>query len=112
MPFVNHGNRSFTKISIDKNAPAASGVYGLSNPRQWIYVGESADIQAELLNHLQNPDRFLKEHAPSGFTFELSSADQRIERQNQLVFELEPIGNRMVGRLSNRSYPQRGIARP
>ena len=80
--------------SIDKNAPAASGVYGLSDARQWIYVGETANIQAELFRHLQYPNMFLKEHTPSGFTFELSAAEHRTERQNRLVMELAPIGNR------------------
>ncbi len=100
MPFENHGNRSFTAISVAKNAPRVSGVYGLADARQWIYVGEAADIQAELLRHLQTPHAFLREHPPSGFTYELSGAAQRIERQNQLVSELEPIGNRQVGKLS------------
>jgi len=100
MPFENHGNRSFTTSSIGKNAPPASGVYGLADAHQWIYVGETADIQAELLRHLQNPHALLKKYPPSGFTYELSSAGQRIERQDQLVMELEPIGNRRFGQLS------------
>ena len=107
MPFENHGNRSFTAMSIGKNAPPASGVYGLADARQWIYIGETADIQAELLRHLQNPHEFLSEHPPSGFTYELTHAGQRIERQSQLVFELEPIGNRLVGQLSNRTSPKK-----
>ncbi len=93
MPFENHGNRSFTTVSIVKNAPPVSGVYGLSDARGWIYVGEAADIQAELLRHQQNPDEFLRQHPPSGFTYERSTERQRIERQNQLVSELKPIGN-------------------
>lgn len=94
MPFENHGNRSFTMISIGKNAPAASGVYGLSNAREWLYIGETYNIQAELLNHLKRPDPFLGDYYPSGFTYELSAAECRVERQNQLVLELDPIGNR------------------
>jgi predicted GIY-YIG superfamily endonuclease len=87
--------------SIDKNVPAASGVYGLSNARQWIYVGETANIHAELCQHLQHPNTFLKGHSPSGFTYELSSEEHRAERWKQLVIELEPIGNRLAGGLSN-----------
>jgi excinuclease UvrABC nuclease subunit len=102
MPFEYHGNRSFTATSVDKNAPAASGVYGLSDARQWLYVGETANIQAELLRRLQSPDAFLKEHAPSGFTFELSAAEHRMDRQNRLIFELDPIGNRLAGQLEKR----------
>ena len=107
MPFENHGNRSFTTISVGKNAPPASGVYGLSDARQWIYVGETADIQAELLRHLENPHPFFREHPPLGFTYELTTPRRRIERQSQLVSELEPIGNRLVGQLSNWTSPEK-----
>jgi hypothetical protein len=96
VPFENHGNRSFTWSSIGKNAPMGSGVYGLSNASQWIYIGETANIQAMLLQHLQTPQALLREHIPSGFTFELSPAEHRVERQHQLVTELEPVGNRAV----------------
>ena len=101
MPFANHGNRSFTMISVDKNGPAASGVYGLSNASHWIYVGEAANIHAELFKHLKHPNTFLRGHSPSGFTYELSSAGNRAERRNQLVVELQPIGNRLVAGLPN-----------
>lgn len=93
MPFENHGNRAFTAISVHKNAPPASGVYGLSDARGWIYVGETSNIHAELLRHLQTPSSFLREHRPSGFTYELSTAESRIARQSRLIFELAPIGN-------------------
>ena len=95
MPFENHGNRPFTATSVDKNAPAASGVYGLSNARQWILVGETANIQAELRKHLQHPNEVLREHIASGYTYELSPAEYRAERQSQLISELGPVGNRL-----------------
>jgi hypothetical protein len=101
VPFAIHGNRSFTRSSVDKNVPAASGVYGLSNANQWIYVGESANMHAELFKHLQHPNTFLSGHSASGFTYELSSEEHRVQRRNQLVVELEPIGNRLGDGLSN-----------
>ena len=94
MTFGNHGNRSFTATSIDRNAPAASGVYGLADSRQWIYVGEAADIHAELRRILHNPSSQLGPHAPSGFTFELSDVSERAGRRNQLLAELNPVANR------------------
>jgi hypothetical protein len=75
----------------------ASGVYGLSDASHWIYIGETANIQAMLLQHLQSPQGLLREHTPSGFTFELSPAEHRVERQQQLVTELGPVGNRDAG---------------
>jgi hypothetical protein len=103
MPFENHGNRAFTAMAIDKNAPAASGVYGISNARQWIYVGETANIQAELRKLLQNPNPLLRDHIASGYTYELSSAEHRIERQSQLVRELQPVGNQPQHQLAHAS---------
>jgi predicted GIY-YIG superfamily endonuclease len=88
-------------VSVDKNVPAASGVYGLADASQWIYVGETANIHAELFQHLQHPNAFLKGHSPSGFTYELSSQEYRAGRRDQLVFELQPIGNQLVAGLSN-----------
>jgi hypothetical protein len=97
MPFENHGNRSFTVTSVDRNAPAASGVYGLSDARQWIYVGDTSDIRAELRRLLQNPGVLLRGLTPSGFTYELSPAEQRGGRRVQLVSELAPVGNGSAG---------------
>lgn len=93
MPFENHGSRSFTASSIDRNAPSASGVYGLSNARQWIYVGEATDIHAELRRHLLNQQGEIGRLAPSGFTFELCHASDRAGRRSQLVTELNPAVN-------------------
>jgi hypothetical protein len=57
MPFENHVDLSFTATSIAKNAPPASGVYGLADACRWIYIGGTADIQAELLRHLDSGGR-------------------------------------------------------
>jgi hypothetical protein len=95
MPFENHGSRAFTVTSVLKNAPAASGVYGLSNAREWIYVGEAADLQGCLLAHLRGGDPALA-RTPTGFTYELSRPVDRIARQTRLVLELGPVHNRQM----------------
>jgi len=96
MPFENHGSLSFSAVCIEKNAPAESGVYGLSNAQRWIYVGECANLKVQLLSHLHEIDPIVKAQAPTGFTYELCAAANRIARQNRLVLELEPVGNRRV----------------
>jgi hypothetical protein len=96
MPFENHGNRAFTETSIRKNAPAASGVYGLSNAREWIYVGESANLQGSLLGTLRDWDPAL-DRTPTGFTYELCRPADRIARQNRLALELEPVHKGRLG---------------
>ena len=49
MAFAEGAARLFTATSILKNAPASSGVYALSNAREWIFIGEASDIRARLL---------------------------------------------------------------
>lgn len=93
MPFENQLTLVFTAMSVRKNAPASSGVYGLSNAREWIYVGHSDNIQGELLRHLAETMARQDTH-PTGFSFELCPPQTRVARQDRLVRELEPVGNR------------------
>jgi hypothetical protein len=95
MPFENHGTRSFTWASIDKNAPAAAGVYGLSNARGWIYVGACDNIKLELMAHLQGTDATRAQH-PTGFTYEICAPQDRMARQSRLVSELDPVCNQRL----------------
>jgi excinuclease UvrABC nuclease subunit len=94
MPFAEFAPRSFTAASIRKNAPDASGVYGLSNAREWLFVGECNNIRLHLLEHLNETGTVLKAQHPTGFKFELCSPEERIARQDRLVLELEPRCNR------------------
>ena len=94
MPFEKNAARVFTTMSVQKNAPSSSGVYGLSNAREWIYVGESDDVRTRLLEHLQEKNTPLAERNPTGFSFEACSHHDRIARQNRLIRELAPVCNR------------------
>lgn len=95
MPFSQHIPRSLTTASVRTNAPAASGIYGISNAREWIYIGETDNIQASLLKHLQGSDPTLLKMQPTGFVFEVCDPAGRPARQDRLVFEYEPACNRM-----------------
>ncbi len=97
MPFMNSAARSFSAVSIYENAPDASGVYGLSNEREWLFVGEANDIQTQLLGHLKEINTVLIKQQPTGFMFEVCSVGDRFARQDSLVQELEPRCNRRVG---------------
>lgn len=90
MPFDQFIPRSLSAASVRTNAPAASGVYGISNAREWIYIGETDDIQASLLDHLQEADSAVMKRRPTGFVFEMCSSAGRPARRDRLVFEYEP----------------------
>ena len=94
MPFRPMFPRAFSLRSIRAHAPASSGVYGISNAREWIYIGVSDNIQAELLRHLVEVDTLLQERSPTGFAFEACEESLRCTRQDRLVMEYEPVCNR------------------
>jgi hypothetical protein len=80
----------FTFEAVRRKAPNASGVYTLYTARQWVYVGESDDIQRSLFRHLNEPDASINRFGPLSFSFELAPADERKARQQALIAELEP----------------------
>jgi hypothetical protein len=93
MPFEQFTPRSFTSVSVRANAPAASGIYGVSNAFEWIYIGESDNIRASLLKDMQGGSTLL-ERGPTGFVFELCGPAVRLVRQGRLILEYEPVCNR------------------
>lgn len=95
MSFENHGTRAFTAASVQKNAPSLSGVFGISSSREWIYIGETDDLQRQLLEHLYENNTSLKARIPTGFTFEVCAAQDRVARQGVLIRELRPVCNRL-----------------
>lgn len=89
MPFDRNLPRSFSAISIRTHAPAASGVYGLTNSRAWLFIGETDNIQESLLSHLRDGGE-----QATGFVFEICPPASRDQRQSRLVQEYIPTGNR------------------
>jgi hypothetical protein len=96
MPFTNSSSYLFVRDSITKNAPHASGVYGLFSSA-WVYIGESEDIQKRLLEHLNGDNPCINRFAPTNFTYELSAAAMRVARQDQLIAEFHPSCNQRPG---------------
>lgn len=96
MPFEQFVPRSFTPVSVRANAPTASGIYGISNAREWIFIGETDNIQASLLNDLHLGNSALLNRLPTGFVFELCGAAERRARQDRLILEYEPVANRRL----------------
>ncbi len=90
MPFEQGAPMSFTAISVQNNAPSSSGVYGLSNSQEWIFIGEAGNIRNALMEHLREVGAMPASRKPRGFSYELSPAVQRVSRRNALARELTP----------------------
>ncbi len=89
--------KSFTRPSILADAPASSGVYALFSSKTWIYVGETGDIRARLIQHLDGDNPCISRLNPTGFQYELSLSHQRVARQNALIVQLQPECNQRLG---------------
>lgn len=93
VPFERTTPHSFSLVSVRNYAPLTSGVYGLSNARQWIYIGETDNIQAALLAHLGEPTIEPMTLAPKGFVYETCDRAHRLSRLDRLIGEYQPICN-------------------
>jgi excinuclease UvrABC nuclease subunit len=96
MPFNQFTPRNFSTDAVHTYAPVTSGVYGISNSREWIYIGESDNIQNSLLNHLHEIKTALMKREPTGFVFEVCDQAHRASRQGRLVAEYGPSCNRLA----------------
>ena len=93
-PFAENRYRKyrFEHESIVTNAPESSGVYGLYRAF-WIFIGEAENIRTRLLRHLAGDNPCINQHRPSGFAFELVSAEDHGRRRDELIHNLEPACN-------------------
>jgi hypothetical protein len=94
MPFEYTVPHAFSMVSVRAHAPSAPGVYGISNAREWIYIGETDNIQAQLLDHLSASGTAIKAHAPTGFSYEICEYHARSGRHDRLVVQYDPVCNR------------------
>ena len=90
MPFSQLIPRRLLPEAVRRYAPSASGVYGISNAQEWIYIGETDDIQSALLDHLGQSETPLMKRQPTGFVFEICDRTSRWSRQDRLVSEYAP----------------------
>lgn len=93
MPFASAANFPFTENGIAKYAPRGSGVYGIFNSTEWIYVGESKDMEARLFAHLRGESEqspCILRQKPTGYVFETCDAAARTDRESGLIRELRP----------------------
>ena len=97
MGFNTNLKNNFTEAGVLASAPRASGVYGIFNANEWIYIGEAGDMEARLFDHLRgNSDQSarIKGRRPTGFLCEASPSHLRVARERSLILELNPTCNR------------------
>lgn len=104
MPFIEIITRPFNPSGVQTFAPSSSGVYGISNADEWVFIGESDDIRGALLLHATEMDTALLQRQPTGFVFEVCDRLERSARQNRLIQEYEPRCNRRLSRYPDSKF--------
>jgi hypothetical protein len=92
---------SLSRTSVTRHAPEQSGVYGLSVPGKWIYIGHSFNIRKALLEYLSGQMPYVLQWQPRHFTFELLPFKDRVARQKELVVRYQPVCNRKTHSLAS-----------
>jgi len=87
----------FDTSSVRLNAPQEAGIYALRSPTRWVYVGESDNIRAQLIQHLNGDNACITVHPSLTFSYELVPDAIRAWRQDELVSEFRPICNPRPG---------------
>jgi hypothetical protein len=95
MPFDRFAPHPLTMADVRTYAPATSGVYGISNASEWIFIGAADNIQGALLEHLEDSGAAVMKKQPTGFVCEVCDAARRPARQGRLILEYEPACNQV-----------------
>jgi excinuclease UvrABC nuclease subunit len=96
MPFNSSFTSAFSETGIATYAPRESGVYGIFNGTEWIYIGEAHDIEARLYDHLRgvsDQSARIMRRSPTHYVFERCSESVREAREQALIRELKPVCN-------------------
>ena len=91
---------AFSVVSVRAHAPAAGGVYGISNSQEWILIGETDNIRERLLQHLNRARHRNQSTRTDGLhlrTLRIYGEDgtaQPAGHTNRLVTQYDPVCNR------------------
>jgi hypothetical protein len=90
------GKLVYTLDTITRNAPVISGVYALHSREACLYVGESDDICASLLEHYYVYTPCLNDKEITHFTFDLASSEVRRALLIDRIRQLSPTCNQRM----------------
>lgn len=82
---------AFCESSIVAYAPEHSGVFGLYNSDYQLFIGESSNIRASLLEHLSEGAHTSSLFQPTCFAFESCGEDVRLATAQRLIEEYKPV---------------------
>jgi excinuclease UvrABC nuclease subunit len=96
MPFNSNSGYEFSESGIAAYAPASSGVYGIYNGKQWIYIDEAQEIEMRLYAHFRgesDQSARIMPQQPAYFIFERCDSRSGPVRKAELIREHRPCCN-------------------
>jgi hypothetical protein len=72
-------------------APEDSGIFGLKNHGEWVYIASSNNIRQALLYYLDGNMPWIAQQRPVQFAYELVDRARRTLRCSQLTAEYRPV---------------------
>lgn len=91
------GRFTYTLDTISRNAPPLSGVYTLFSRGTCVYVGESDDVCAGLLEVYYEDNACLNDKEVTHFIFDLVPPESRVARLTERIREFRPYCNLRTG---------------
>ncbi len=95
MGWGNEPSYQFSRTSILLNAPQEPGIYVLQADTTWIYVGETENIRAQLVAHLDGDNLCITMHSTLRFSYELVPSVIRTWRRDDLIKAYRPTCNQL-----------------
>jgi hypothetical protein len=98
VPWSNPLTFPFNETSVILNAPPQPGIYALYNKATWVYIGESENVETQLLQHLRGDVACITMYPELSFSYELApSTAARARRMKDVVREFRPVCNPRSG---------------
>ena len=90
MPWL---NESYFELTADEvaRAPDDSGIVGLKNLGEWVYIASSNSIRRALKDFLEGSMPWISQQHPVQFSYELAEGRQRAFRCSELTAEYRPV---------------------
>ena len=93
MPWQGSRKFEYNLLAIVQYAPVRSGIYVIYASDTRVYIGESSNVEASLLQHHNGDDLPIRRYRLTHFAFELMPAKARAARQRELIAEFKPVCN-------------------
>jgi len=86
-------NETYFELNADEavKAPDDSGIFGLKNHGEWVYIASSNNIRQALLYYLDGNMPWISQQRPVQFAYELVDRARRTLRCSQLTAEYRPV---------------------